>query len=61
MWWYTPVILAFGKQRQEDCEFKVSLDYKACLKKQTKAKQKSHIIQRKTLHVDKYCTTEFKK
>lgn len=28
-WWYTPIILAPGKQRQEDQKFKVILDYKA--------------------------------
>lgn len=27
--WYTPIILAPGKQRQEDQKFKVILDYKA--------------------------------
>jgi hypothetical protein len=28
VWWYTPVILALGRQRQEDTEFQDSLGYK---------------------------------
>jgi hypothetical protein len=37
-WWCTPVIPAFGRQRQEDGEFKTSLGYIArpCLKTKTK-------------------------
>jgi hypothetical protein len=36
-WWYTSVILALRKLRQEDQEFETSLDYTArtCLKKYT--------------------------
>jgi hypothetical protein len=26
-WWHTPVILAFGRLRQEDREFEASMDY----------------------------------
>jgi hypothetical protein len=26
-WWFTPVILALGRLRQEDCEYKDSLGY----------------------------------
>jgi hypothetical protein len=29
VWWYTSIILAIGKLRQEDCKFEVSLGYKA--------------------------------
>jgi hypothetical protein len=34
-WWYTPVIPACRRWRQEDCKFKISLGYTAslCLKK----------------------------
>jgi hypothetical protein len=29
MWWHTPLILTFGRQKQVDlCEFKASLAYK---------------------------------
>jgi hypothetical protein len=36
VWWCTPVISAFKRQRHRDSEFQVSLDYvvRACLKKQ---------------------------
>jgi hypothetical protein len=27
VWWYMPVIPVFGRLRQEDYEFEVSLDY----------------------------------
>jgi hypothetical protein len=35
VWWCTPVILALGRLRQEDCKFEASLDYgmRLCLKK----------------------------
>jgi hypothetical protein len=33
-WWYTLVIPALRRQREEDCEFEASLDYvRPCLKK----------------------------
>jgi hypothetical protein len=28
VWWYTPVISTLGRLRQENCEFKASLDYR---------------------------------
>lgn len=27
VWWYTTIILALKRLRQEDCEFELSLDY----------------------------------
>jgi hypothetical protein len=38
------VILAFGRLRQEDCKFEVSLDYmlRFCLKKKKKQKKKQN-------------------
>jgi hypothetical protein len=41
-----PLILAFERQRQEDCEFKTSLGYKVrpCLQKQNNSQTKPQII-----------------
>jgi hypothetical protein len=43
MWWFTPVIPALGRLRQEDIEFQASLDCIArlCLKQQQKQKMKT--------------------
>jgi hypothetical protein len=43
LWWCMPVILALQRMRQEDCEFKVSLNYTArpCLKNRTKQIKKT--------------------
>jgi hypothetical protein len=37
-WWYRPIILAFGRQRQEDVELQPNLGYieRPCFKKQNK-------------------------
>jgi hypothetical protein len=45
VWWYTPVISALGRLRQEDCESKASLEYivRPYLKK--KKKKKSQLEQ----------------
>jgi hypothetical protein len=50
VWWHTPVILAFRRQRQEDHEFQVRLDYivRPCLKTETKAKAKTKTTQHNT-------------
>jgi hypothetical protein len=42
VWWYTPVIPALEKLRQEDLKFEVSLGYIviSCLKKKKKRKKK---------------------
>jgi hypothetical protein len=49
-WWCMPVISALGRWRQEDCEFKTSLEYimRPCLsgkiKNQTTNKNKKSLI-----------------
>jgi hypothetical protein len=42
--WYTPVISALGRLRQEDVQFKSSLGYilRSCLKKTTKRATKEN-------------------
>jgi hypothetical protein len=42
LWWHTPVILALGRLRMEDPQFKASLSYiaKSCLKKKKGQKKK---------------------
>jgi hypothetical protein len=41
VWWYTPIIPELGRRRQENHEFKASLDYMVspCLKKPTDVAQ----------------------
>jgi hypothetical protein len=41
--WFTPVIPAVGRLRQEELEFQASLGYRSCLKKtkQTRKKKKN--------------------
>jgi hypothetical protein len=60
VWWHTPLILAFGRQRQADfgvlgqpglqSEFQDSQGYtkKPCLKKQNKTKTKQQQTNKKT-------------
>jgi hypothetical protein len=42
VWLLILIVLALGRLRQEDCEFKANLDYRVgpCLKNQTMAKPK---------------------
>lgn len=45
MWWFIPIILALGRQKQEDCcklEFKVSLDYSVQLISRPKTSKPSY-------------------
>jgi hypothetical protein len=40
VWWHKPVILAFGKMKQEDLDFKASLGYVARPDSKQKKKRK---------------------
>lgn len=42
MWWHRPIISAFGKLRQENCELEASLGYKSsfCFIKQNEKRKK---------------------
>jgi hypothetical protein len=54
VWWYTPVIPALRKLRQEDCEFEASLDCTVrCVSKKTKTYQ-TEIEKRKEIN-SKFC------
>ena len=48
-WWHTPLILALGRQRQEDlCEFKVSLVYRVSSRTVSKATQRNPVKGKQT-------------
>jgi hypothetical protein len=40
MWWHTPTIPVFGRLRQKDHKFKVSLGYRSEILSQKKKKRK---------------------
>jgi hypothetical protein len=52
VWWYTSIIPAVRRLRQEDLEFKASLGYtaKPCLKKENKKKRKEKEKEKKRRH-----------
>jgi hypothetical protein len=45
VWWYTPIIPALRRLRQEDHKFKASLDYKERHYPKNKIKQENEIKQ----------------